>query len=240
MIRGEPLTAVIPVRGGSKGLPRKNLFRLNGETLLERAIRFAKASPWIEQTYVTTDDAEMHAIASEHLVAMPALRPQELAGDDARSADAVAHLIDTVPVQAGFVLLLQVTTPLRTLQDLDGLCRAFEDAPDAAGAVSICRHLEPHPYKLLSITDGYVEPFLGDDPGAPRQSLPAVWACNGAFYLVHRDIVLRERRMIPSQCIGYEMPAERSVNLDGPNDVLLLRALGEHVETESGRPLTDR
>lgn len=225
MVRGEPLTAIIPVRGGSKGVPRKNLHRLDGETLLERSIRFAGACPRIDAVYVTTDDAEMHAIAQAHNVAMPVLRPPELASDSARSVDAVRHLLETVPVQSGYVVLLQVTTPLRRIADLEGLCARFEAVPQARAAVSVVRHEEPHPHKMLSLQEGFVTPMFGSEPNVPRQSLPPVWALNGAFYLTHRDTVLNEGTLMPSATLGHEMPGARSVNIDTPLDLLVLEAL---------------
>ena len=93
MIRNEPLTAIIPARGGSKGVPKKNLYRIDGETLVERAIRLARQSGRVDRVLVTTDDPEIYAIAKAHDAAPPSLRPSALATDDARTIDAVQHLI---------------------------------------------------------------------------------------------------------------------------------------------------
>lgn len=228
MIRGEPLTAVIPVRGGSKGIPGKNLLRLGRDTLLERAIKLAKACRYVDRVLVSTDHAEMHAIAKALGAAAPTLRPAGLAADDAKTVDIVLHLIETAGIDRGYILLLQVTSPLRTLADLDGFCRAFEDGDPAAEAiVSLVRHDSPHPDKIQTIEDGRVVSYLGKESMVARQSLPPVYALNGAFYLTHRDVLLTRRTFMPARTLPYVMPEERSLNLDSKRDLVLLEALVE-------------
>ncbi|MDJ0848097.1 MAG: acylneuraminate cytidylyltransferase family protein [Myxococcota bacterium] len=225
MLRSEPLTAVIGARGGSKGIPAKNLYRLAGDTLLERAIKLAAGSPFVDRIAVSTDDPEMHALASAHGAAPPWLRPAALATDEADAIDFVIHLVETLPIEAGYVLLLQPTTPLRTSADLEGLCRSFEESPEARAIVSLVEHEAPHPEKIQKIEDGWVRSYLGTRSGRPRQSLPEVYALNGAFYLAHRDTVVSERSFMPEHTLPYLMPPERSVNLDTPYDLMVLEAL---------------
>lgn len=227
MIRGETLTAIIPVRGGSKGIPGKNMYRLGGgDGLLERTIKLALKNPLIDRVLVSTDDAEMYALAERYQVAAPAMRPAHLASDHAKTIDVVADLVDTAGIDGGYILLLQVTSPLRTSNDLASVCRLFEDADPAVQAVvSLVAHDAPHPDKLQKITDGYVSSYTGSDSHVARQLLPAVYAPNGAFYLTHRDVLLAERTFIPARTIPYIMAEERSLNLDGPYDLVLLEAL---------------
>ena len=145
MIRNEPLTAIIPARGGSKGVPKKNLYRIDGETLVERAIRLARESGRVDRVLVTTDDPEIYAIAKAHDAAPPSLRPSALATDDARTIDAVQHLIADAKVTGGYLLLLQPTSPLRTAGDLKALCAQLEAHPEADAITSVVRHDAPHP-----------------------------------------------------------------------------------------------
>jgi CMP-N-acetylneuraminic acid synthetase len=227
MIRGQPLTAVIPVRGGSKGIPGKNLRRLGRDTLLERSIKQAKHSDHVDRVVVSTDHPQMHAIAQRHGVAMPALRPAELATDDAKTVDVVLHVMDTLRLPAGYILLVQATSPLRTLADLNEMCDAFDRDLTADAIVTLVRHDSPHPDKIQTITDGYVASYLGRESMVSRQSLPEVYAFNGAFYLTHSDILRRERTFLPKRTRPYVMPAERSLNLDHELDFVLMEAMIE-------------
>jgi CMP-N,N'-diacetyllegionaminic acid synthase len=225
MIRGERLTAVIPARGGSKAIPRKNMLRIGGVTIVERAIRLARDSGWVDRVLVTTDDPEIYYIAKQHDAAPPSLRPAHLATDLATSIDAVNHLIIDADINEGYVLLLQPTSPLRSIEDLNALCLSFEANPEARAVVSVVRHDSPHPNKIVTINGGYVRSYLGTNPSVPRQSLPIVHAINGAFYIVARRTLVEEQTFLPERTLAFEMPIERSVNLDTPIDLLLMQAL---------------
>lgn len=224
MIRNQEVTAIIPVRGGSKGIPGKNLLELAGDTLLERTIKFAAASPRITRTIVTTDDPEMHEIAGRYGVAAPTLRPDHLAGDAATSNDVVTHLIEQAGIGPGLLLLLQVTSPLRTLDDLERMAAAFE-AADADAAVSLCRYEGSHPAKMLRIEEGRIAAFMEAKFTGPRQSLPEVYVLNGAFYLIDRDVFLRENAFIPERSMPFVMESAHSANLDTPEDWQILQAM---------------
>lgn len=228
MLRGQPVTAVIPVRGGSKGIPGKNLYRLGRDTLLERAIKIAKLCSYVDRVVVTTDHPEMYEIARRYGAAAPSLRPGKLASDNAKTVDVVLHLVETVPIDTGWVLLLQVTSPLRTLSDLTAFCETFEKGPaDSEAAVSLVHFDSPHPDKIQKIEDGLVKSYLGKESMVARQSLPTVYALNGAFYITHRDTLVTARTFMPPHTLPYVMPAERSVNLDTVADLYTLEALLE-------------
>jgi CMP-N,N'-diacetyllegionaminic acid synthase len=224
MIRGEPATAIIPVRGGSKGIPGKNLRRIGKDTLLERAIKLGLHSPWIDRVIVSTDDREMHVIAQRYGVASPALRPANLATDTSTTAVVVEHVIAECEISSGTLLLLQATAPLRTLADLDVLCRKFE-ANDADAIVSLAEHDEPRPEKLKRLEAGYVVPYYGQAVEGPRQALPQPYRLNGAFYLISLNAFLREKRFLPERTLGFVMPPERSHNLDSLTDWQFLEAM---------------
>lgn len=226
MLRGQPVTAVIPVRGGSKGIPGKNLYRLGRDTLLERTIKIAKLCPYVDRILVSTDNQEMYDIAQRYAAAAPALRPAELATDNAKTVDVILNLIETAPIASGWVLLLQVTSPLRTLGDLNAFCETFEKGPtDTEGAVSLVHFDSPHPDKIQKIEDGLVKSYLGKESMVARQSLPVVYALNGAFYITHRDTLMSRRTFMPPRTLPYVMPEERSVNLDTMSDVYVLEAM---------------
>jgi len=226
MLRGQLVTAVIPVRGGSKSIPGKNLYRLGRDTLLERTIKIAKLCPYIDRVLVSTDNQEMYDIALRYDAAAPALRPAELATDNAKTVDVILNLIKTAPIASGWVLLLQVTSPLRTLGDLNAFCETFESAPnDTQGAVSLVHFDSPHPDKIQKIEDGLVKSYLGKESMVARQSLPTVYALNGAFYITHRDTLVEARTFMPPHTLPFVMPEDRSINLDTMADVYMLEAI---------------
>lgn len=225
MLSDLPLIAVIPVRGGSKGVPGKNLYSFLGLSLLERTIRFAQKSPRIDEVYVTTDDPIMNSIALDCGAKTPGLRPDFLSNDTARSIDAVIHLLNHANLKTGYVCLLQVTSPLRTLSDLELACTYFESVTIADSLVSVTRHNDPHPYKLLSLNDRYIKSFLGNDPSTPRQLLPEVYAINGLFYLSSIDLLQNKRIFIGENCLHFEIESLRSTNIDTHLDIITLEAL---------------
>lgn len=226
MLNGRELLAVIPVRGGSKGIPRKNLYRLGKDTLLERAIKLGLACGRVDQVVVSTDDPEMYEIASLYNVAAPSLRPAHLATDTARTVDVVLDLLDQINVVDAYVLLLQATSPLRTLSDLEQVLDIFENNGDGIEAVvSLTKQDDPHPDKIQKIEEGFVRPYLNVDSMVPRQTLQTVYRFNGAFFLIDIKVLRSKATFVPPRTLPYIMPPERSINLDGPLDLILLEAL---------------
>lgn len=225
MLRGEPLTAIIPVRGGSKGVPGKNIRPVaGGDSLLERAIKFAKASSRIDRTIVTTDDPEMHVIATRHGVAAPSLRPASLANDAATTAAVAEHVLAENAIPAGYLLILQATSPFRRLADLEAMCAALE-ASDAEASVSLVAHDEPRPEKLKRIEGGRIVAYMGGGFEGPRQSLPQPYRLNGAFYLISVEAFRREKRFLPEATLPFVMPEERSHNIDSKTDWAVMEAM---------------
>lgn len=226
MLNGKELVAVIPVRGGSKGIPRKNLYRLGQDTLLERAIKLGLACDRVDRIIVSTDDVEMHEIAGRYGVAAPGLRPAHLATDMARTVDVVLDLLDRMSIADAYILLLQATSPLRTLSDLEQLLDIFENGVGGAEAiVSLTKQDDPHPDKIQKIEEGFVSPYLNVDSMVPRQTLPTVYRFNGAFFLTDTRVLRSKGTFMPPRTLPYIMPPERSINLDGPLDLILLEAL---------------
>ena len=224
MIRGAPLTAIVPVRGGSKGIQRKNLRRVGSDSLLERAIKFAKNSPRIDRTIVTTDDPEMHEVATRYGVQSPSLRPAHLADDSATATPVVEHVLQECDITDGYLLILQVTSPFRRLVDLEDLCTTYEQS-QADAIVSLVSIDEPRPEKMKRIVDGRIEPYMAEGFEGPRQALPQPYRLNGAFYLISLEAFRRERRFIPPSSIPFVMSDEHSHNLDSMTDWKIMEAM---------------
>lgn len=226
MIHGRHLCALVPARGGSKGIPRKNLYELAGISLVERSVRLARRCKAVDRALVSTEEAEITRLARLLEAATPSPRPAALASDTARTIDVIRSLVEEGVLGAqDCLLLLQPTTPLRTLADLDTACALLDQYWGCADAiVSVCAVDGPHPYKAQIIRDGYLSTLLGQDAAVPRQSLPAVYLPNGALYLAKVATLLEEDTFLPKRTLPHVMPAIASINLDGPLDLLLLEA----------------
>ena len=224
MATAPPITAIVPARAGSKGIPGKNLWTYEGVSLLARAIRLGRHCQRVGRVIVSTDSLEMQRIALEEGAECPMLRPAELASDSATSAAVVRHVIEDMAVTSDHLLLLQVTSPLRTLADCDAFLDLYLSSL-APAATSVVKIDEPRPEKLKKIENGKVVPYLGTGYEGPRQGLPQPYALNGAFYAIDRHLFQLKQRFLPDGTVGFEMPPERSHNLDSRQDLQVLEAM---------------
>lgn len=219
-----PITAIIPARAGSKGIPGKNIWSYEGVTLLERAIRLGKACRRVGRVIVSTDDQGMRDLALGAGAECPGLRPAHLANDTATSVAVVEHVLQESGAKQGHILLLQVTSPLRLLSDLNAFLDFYLDA-NAPAAASVVKWDEPRPEKLKKIEAGKLLPYLGHGYEGPRQTLPQPYALNGAFYAIQSDVFLAKSSFLPEGSLAFEMPASRSHNLDSTEDLTILEAM---------------
>ena len=209
--------AIIPARGGSKGIARKNVKTLAGKPLIYWTIDAAKQSLCIDRIVVSTEDEEIASVARELTVDVPFMRSAELAADDTPGIAPVLHAISQLPVYE-WVLLLQPTSPLRSAEDIDGIWQ-FCKEKNAPSAVSVCE-AGKHPYWMYQCDSSHrIFPFMEKRPDfARRQDLPPAYALNGALYLARTDWLLEQENFIGPETLGYIMPSERSVDLDTPQD----------------------
>ena len=217
------ILGVIPARGGSKGIPRKNLRLINGISLLEWAIKSAKAATKLDRFVVSTDDAEIADEARRLGATPPFLRPAELSTDSAPTWRVLAHAVDwceqSTHGQVDAVVTLQPTTPLRQATDIDAAIAAFrDDQPGADSLVSACRAQSRHPLTLYVQDDNnprYLHTMMsGLSPTTRRQDFPPIFWRNGAIYITRRDLLMDGRRVVSDRPLMYEMPEERSINID--------------------------
>lgn len=209
--------AIIPARGGSKGIPRKNIKALASRSLISWTIESAKQALCIDRTIVSTEDKEIASVACELGADVPFMRPAELATDDTPGIAPVLHAISQLPGY-DWVLLLQPTSPLRSTEDIDGIWQFCQER-GAPSAVSVCE-VGKHPYLMyLCNSSQRLEPFIKGRPNVTqRQNLQPVYALNGALYLARTDWLLEQQDFIGPETLGYIMPPERSVDLDTPLD----------------------
>ncbi len=215
MIHNKNVVAVIPARSGSKGIPKKNLYKLDGISLLERAIRVCKKCPLIDRIMVSTDDEEMQRLAKQFDVSSKSLRPKELATDNASSIDVIKHCLDEMNLRTGYVILVQVSTPLRTSKDLKKFIEAFaNNCQRAMSMVSVCEYTGEHPEKLQTIEGGWLKSYLNKNSHVSRQQLQKLYRLNGAFYITKVESIYKYNTFFSTATMPYVMPESRSLNLD--------------------------
>lgn len=192
------ILALIPARGGSKGIPRKNLRVLAGKPLLAYSIEQALASRYITRTIVSTDDAEIADVARKYGADVPFMRPSELAQDLSPDVDVFRHALEWLRDQEGYrcdlVVHLRPTAPVRRAALVDEAIETIVDQPDADSLRSVSRP-EQTPYKMWRIVDGRLEPLLqivsrAEAHSLPRQELPEVYWQNGYVDIVRPHVVL--------------------------------------------------
>lgn len=212
--------AIITARGGSKGLPRKNVLPLLGKPLIVWTIEAALDSKVILRTVVSTDDDEI-AQTALRAGAEVTRRPAELATDKASSLDALAHALQSLGAAESHdeFVLLQPTSPLRQASHIDAMVQRAREL-NAGSALSVTS-TEHHPWKmLLRDPSGYLQPSHSEEMlSAPRQSLPPAFRQNGAMYWGRVEAFLRNRQLHIHPVLGYEMPAESSVDVDRLGDL---------------------
>jgi len=223
------LLALIPARGGSKGIPRKNLRDFCGKPLLQWSIDVALAAPSVGRVVVSTDDLEIAQVARDGGAEVPFLRPEELASDTASGIAPVLHALDQLP-DVSDVLLLQPTSPLRLVADVEAIVALRRQAGrEAAVSVTPC---SKHPAWMFGLSpQQHLEPLLPSPEAACRQQLPPAYSLNGALYLASRLFLERERSFLTTETVGYVMPPERSVDIDSPLDWKWGECLMQHQPT---------
>lgn len=219
------IIGIIPARGGSKGIPRKNIKLLNNVPLIVYTIREALKCKMLNDVVVTTDDEEIRQIAIENGGKAPFLRPKELAQDTSLAIPTIKHaLLEMEKIENkkyDYVVMLQPTAPLRKSEDIENALKMLIEK-GADGIISVVEVGNWHPMKMKK--------FIGDrlvnyeDPpveNPPRQILPKVYMVNGAIYATKRDVLVERETFQGSWCLGYIMPPERSVNIDTEADFVL-------------------
>lgn len=227
MIGKGKVLAVITARGGSKGVPNKNIREVAGRPLLEWTVRAALGAPSLDRVILSSDDARIIAVAKNAGCDVPFVRPASLATDEATTLDALLHAVEEVPGYE-YLVTLQPTSPLRTAEDIEG-CIAACVAKDAASACSVVE-VAKNPYWMFTLGEDQRMRRLLDQNPMPtrRQDLPDVYMPNGAVYVNRIDSLKDGGTLITQETVGYVMSAERSLDIDSEFDLRLCDLLLTH------------
>lgn len=231
------ILAIIPARGGSKGIPRKNIRPLADKPLIAWTILAAKASRYITRVICSTDDADISNTALTYGAEVPFLRPDHLAVDLSTDVDFLTHALQWLETHESYhpdiVIRLPPTSPLRTAAQIDEGVETLLAHPEA----DACRPITEapkHPYKMWRVAEDtvYLEPFLPasftqmEEPyNLPRQLLPKAYIHTGAMDIMRTDTILKLKSTSGKKMTYFFMPLEDSVNIDHQLDFELAELL---------------
>lgn len=221
------IIAIIPARGGSKRVPRKNVRELVGKPLIAWTIEAAKKSKYIDKVIVSTDDDEIEEI-SKRFGAQVIRRPIEIAGDKSPTIDALIHVIKILEEKdynPELIVLLQPTSPLRDYKDIDGSIELF-NSNDSKSVVS---GNEENPFWNFKIEDGKANPLFGWEYFSMRsQDIPKVFSPNGAIYVTTTEELIKNKGFYNNNLSIYIMPKEKSADIDEEIDFKIATILMEN------------
>lgn len=226
------ILGLINARGGSKGIPRKNIKPLLGKPLIAYAIQSGLDAKKIDKLVVSTEDPEIADIAKYYGACVPFIRPGHLASDVALQIDVIKHaLIELQNLGEMFdiVVILQPTCPLRIAADVDGALSLMEKT-EADTVISVTQVQGFHPMTMYTQgPGGTLSPLIGSSrAGVLRQQFPIIWWRNGAIYALRTRVILEQGLLYGDQIYGYPMPPERSANIDEPIDWIITEAMLSH------------
>ena len=233
MIGDLKVLGLITARGGSKGVPRKNLREIGGRTLIARTVEAARSANCLDRVVLSSDDPEIIQAAILLGCDVPFVRPSALATDGACSMDVVRHALETLPEHYDMIVLLQPTSPFRTGADIDGAVGLCIES-GAPACVTVCASDKP-PHWAIELDDkGRMIPIMPEHYLiSRRQDLPQAFAPNGAVFAARCDWVVDQADFMSHETLGYLMPMERSLDIDNELDLVLAEAVASWIEQES-------
>lgn len=232
MFKGKQILAIIPARGGSKAVPRKNIKKLGGRPLIAYTIKEAKNSRYIDRVVVSTDDTGIAKVAKRYGAEPPFLRPAELARDKSSSLSVLLHAIHYLEKKenyfADIIVFLQPTSPFRKAKHIDEGIEKIDDS-DAVIGISIVRE---HPYLVLEQKDEFLEPFVKmDRRPLRRQDFPKCYYENASLYITKREYYDKAKDPDPVVPIfkgkvkGVFLDESEAIDIDTPFDFRLAQVV---------------
>jgi len=218
MYKNKTFLGIIPARGGSKGIPYKNIQEIAGKPLIAWTILEAKKSKYIDRLILSSEDEKIIKTAKNWGCDVPFIRPKEIAQDDTPGVDPVFHAIKHVPGYE-YIVLLQPTSPLRIAYDIDA-CIELCINRGSNICVSITEQAK-NPYLLCNIDkNSNVYPILKERFISIRQKAPKTYIINGAVYVAEIKWLKRTNSFLTPETIGYIMPYDRSIDIDTELDFI--------------------
>lgn len=228
MINQKSVLAIIPARGGSKGLPNKNIKLMNGKPLIQWTIETALQTIEVDAVLVTTDCLEIQSVALAAGAECPFLRPDELASDTATSFDAVKHSLDFYAEQLkqdfDIIVLLEPTSPLRENTDISKMLSKLEQHYQSHDAIVSLGEVSEHPsiIKVIDHDESVVPLDEHSDSAIRRQDCTKVYFPFGVAYVVKTEVLLKEKSFYPQRTLPYEIQRYQCYEIDDIYDFLAI------------------
>lgn len=217
MYKNKKILALITARGGSKGIPRKNIKLLANIPLICWTIEVANKSKYIDRLILSSDDDEIISIAQESGCDVPFVRPSELASDTTPSMDVILHALSKLESDSfDYLLLLQPTSPFRNNSHIDNMIESFFKE-DAKIMVSISK-LKKHPYFMYEISHGFLKPICKAHKITRRQDMPSSYQYNGAMYMADIEFLKTVKNFHTDETKGFVMDDLVSLDIDDELD----------------------
>jgi CMP-N-acetylneuraminic acid synthetase len=222
------ILAVIPARLGSKGVPGKNIIKFDGKPLIQYAVDCALNSNLLEKIIINSDDQSILNTVddknSERII--KELRPKELGSDNSSIVDVVLHTLSQIKDKYDLVILLQVTSPLRTSQDIKEIVELFTKDEKLEGVVSVVPMDDMNPARMYELgSDSDLKPLMKEAEATRRQDLKPVYYRNGCFYAVKTEVLVQQKTFMPTYKRAYVMNPDLLLNIDSFRDVKLAEVL---------------
>ncbi|WP_050183305.1 cytidylyltransferase domain-containing protein [Domibacillus robiginosus] len=225
MYKEKKFLAIIPARGGSKGIPQKNITHIEGTPLIDYTIKAAQRSKYLDKIVVSTDDLKIAEISKKCGAEVPFLRPKDLAGDQAKTIDAIIHGLEELKKQGeqyDYLVLLQPTQPLREEWHIDEAIQKIVDEEEES-LVSVSEVRE-HPILMRTISqDGKLNNLLQLNSTVRRQDFSKVYKVNGSLYINKLNENFNKNISFNDNSLAYVMDKEYDLDIDEPADLELFK-----------------
>ena len=218
MFNDRNVVVVVPARGGSKGIHKKNIVPLKGKPLIEYTLDIALKSSYVDEVIVSTDDLEIEAISKNNSVKV-VKRPEALSTDNSLTIDAIKHVVEQTDLMNDrtILIVLQVTSPLRMLRHIEDSLKLFTS--EYTSVIGVCE-AEHTPYKMYKIFDNKLIDFISEDwRDAPRQTIPKVYRENGSIYVTDVHQILNHNSLRGNRPRPYIMGHSYSIDIDTKLDL---------------------
>lgn len=229
MYKGKRILAIIPARGGSKGLPGKNIKEMCGKPLIVWSIEHAQKSKYVDELFISTDSQEIASVAEKYGASCPELRPAELARDTAPSSEFIIYTLNKMKSDGkdfDYFILLEPTSPLRDVEDVDKSIEQLIDDEECESVVGVAMSGTVHPAFMVVVgKNGYLEALEPDKSTLRRQDLPNVYFFEGSVYVSKVDAYLKKRTFYHDKTKPYIVPEWKSHEVDDFVDFTIIEAI---------------
>lgn len=221
------IIAIIPARGGSKGIPGKNTLEICGKSLINYSIESALHSVKISDIWVSSEDEEILKVARKSKEILIHKREKKIAKDNSSVVDTIKAVLSkyTEENMPDAIMLLQPTSPIRESKQIDEAISLLKVNTNMQSLISVCPMDDVHPARMYWKNGLSIEPILEKYEQTRRQEIPLAYYRNGSIYIVRTKAFLENNSLMVKPSIGFEMPESMLLNIDTPRDVLIAEPL---------------